>query len=261
VHLGHSCVPHLCEARGAHRLESTQNSAASEGSAVLCLRDRAGAPPAQAFMTSHPGALLNVLDVIPLLGLQVIPRERRTQLFSATMTNKVQKLQRACLVNPVKVGAAGLAPLRAAREAPGPSCRLFSVRVHRLPGPTITQVVSPRFVCVQVVCLRGQPGMIKTTQAPPLGDDGHPSRSSLRTRRATRLPDTPCRRTSLTQSAANAPTPAPVRLCARPPSRWRWPTSTPPWTPCGSSTSLCRRSTRTATWLTCSTSSAGQQPW
>lgn len=35
--------------------------------------------------------------------LKVIPRERRTQLFSATMTTKVQKLQRACLQNPVKV--------------------------------------------------------------------------------------------------------------------------------------------------------------
>lgn len=35
--------------------------------------------------------------------LKVIPRERRTQLFSATMTNKVQKLQRACLSNPVKI--------------------------------------------------------------------------------------------------------------------------------------------------------------
>eukprot|EP00877_Chromochloris_zofingiensis_P001236 jgi/Chrzof1/11112/Cz05g24070.t1 len=38
--------------------------------------------------------------------LKVIPKERRTQLFSATMTNKVQKLQRACLVNPVKVEVA-----------------------------------------------------------------------------------------------------------------------------------------------------------
>jgi superfamily II DNA/RNA helicase len=35
--------------------------------------------------------------------LKVVPRDRRTQLFSATMTNKVQKLQRACLVKPVKV--------------------------------------------------------------------------------------------------------------------------------------------------------------
>ena len=35
--------------------------------------------------------------------LKVIPRERRTQLFSATMTSKVAKLQRACLRNPVKV--------------------------------------------------------------------------------------------------------------------------------------------------------------
>jgi len=35
--------------------------------------------------------------------LQVIPEDRRTLLFSATMTSKVQKLQRACLSDPVKV--------------------------------------------------------------------------------------------------------------------------------------------------------------
>ncbi|XP_057769951.1 DEAD-box ATP-dependent RNA helicase 10 [Salvia miltiorrhiza] len=38
--------------------------------------------------------------------LSEIPRERRTFLFSATMTNKVKKLQRACLKNPVKIEAA-----------------------------------------------------------------------------------------------------------------------------------------------------------
>lgn len=35
--------------------------------------------------------------------LKVIPRDRRTYLFSATMTKKVKKLQRACLQEPVKV--------------------------------------------------------------------------------------------------------------------------------------------------------------
>ncbi|GFO00916.1 ATP-dependent rRNA helicase rrp3 [Plakobranchus ocellatus] len=35
--------------------------------------------------------------------LKVIPKERRTFLFSATMTKKVQKLQRACLRDPAKV--------------------------------------------------------------------------------------------------------------------------------------------------------------
>ncbi|KRX10465.1 P-loop containing nucleoside triphosphate hydrolase [Pseudocohnilembus persalinus] len=35
--------------------------------------------------------------------LEIIPRERNTFLFSATMTNKVNKLQRASLRNPVKV--------------------------------------------------------------------------------------------------------------------------------------------------------------
>ncbi|XP_052208647.1 DEAD-box ATP-dependent RNA helicase 10 [Diospyros lotus] len=42
------------------------------------------------------------IDVI----LEVIPRDRRTYLFSATMTKKVRKLQRACLRNPVKIEAA-----------------------------------------------------------------------------------------------------------------------------------------------------------
>merc|ERR1719167_1289653 len=35
--------------------------------------------------------------------VKVIPRERRTMLFSATMTSKVNKLQRAHLKDPVKV--------------------------------------------------------------------------------------------------------------------------------------------------------------
>ncbi len=35
--------------------------------------------------------------------LEVIPRDRRTFLFSATMTSKVNKLQRASLVDPVKI--------------------------------------------------------------------------------------------------------------------------------------------------------------
>ncbi|KAH7652940.1 RNA helicase protein [Dioscorea alata] len=37
--------------------------------------------------------------------LEAIPRDRRTYLFSATMTKKVSKLQRACLKNPVKIEA------------------------------------------------------------------------------------------------------------------------------------------------------------
>ncbi|KAG9449832.1 hypothetical protein H6P81_009797 [Aristolochia fimbriata] len=37
--------------------------------------------------------------------LKVLPRERRTYLFSATTTQKVHKLKRACLKNPAKVEA------------------------------------------------------------------------------------------------------------------------------------------------------------
>lgn len=38
-----------------------------------------------------------------LRDVDVLGQERRTQLFSATMTSKVAKLQRACLRDPVKV--------------------------------------------------------------------------------------------------------------------------------------------------------------
>ncbi|SJX62275.1 probable DEAD box protein (putative RNA helicase) [Sporisorium reilianum f. sp. reilianum] len=45
------------------------------------------------------------MDFGPIIDklLQSIPRERRTMLFSATMTTKVAKLQRASLKNPVRV--------------------------------------------------------------------------------------------------------------------------------------------------------------
>ena len=35
--------------------------------------------------------------------LEILPKERRTFLFSATMTNKVSKLERTSLKDPVKV--------------------------------------------------------------------------------------------------------------------------------------------------------------
>ena len=35
--------------------------------------------------------------------LKVVPKQRHTYLYSATMTRKVQKLQRATLHNPVRV--------------------------------------------------------------------------------------------------------------------------------------------------------------
>lgn len=45
------------------------------------------------------------MDFGPVIDklLQAIPRERRTMLFSATMTTKVAKLQRASLKNPTRV--------------------------------------------------------------------------------------------------------------------------------------------------------------
>lgn len=45
------------------------------------------------------------LDLGPVIDkiLGVIPKERTTYLFSATMTTKVAKLQRASLSNPVRV--------------------------------------------------------------------------------------------------------------------------------------------------------------
>jgi superfamily II DNA/RNA helicase len=45
------------------------------------------------------------LDFGPIIDkiLKVLPKERNTYLFSATMTSKVAKLQRASLANPVRV--------------------------------------------------------------------------------------------------------------------------------------------------------------
>ena len=45
------------------------------------------------------------MDFGPILDkiLKLIPKERTTYLFSATMTTKVAKLQRASLSNPVRV--------------------------------------------------------------------------------------------------------------------------------------------------------------
>src|SRR5271170_1793896 len=39
--------------------------------------------------------------------LKVLPKERRTMMFSATMSASVARLQRASLVNPVKVDVGG----------------------------------------------------------------------------------------------------------------------------------------------------------
>jgi ATP-dependent RNA helicase DDX47/RRP3 len=45
------------------------------------------------------------MDFGPVIDkiLRVIPKERNTYLFSATMTTKVAKLQRASLSNPVRL--------------------------------------------------------------------------------------------------------------------------------------------------------------
>jgi len=45
------------------------------------------------------------MDFGPVIDkiLKVMPKERTTYLFSATMTTKVAKLQRASLMNPIKV--------------------------------------------------------------------------------------------------------------------------------------------------------------
>ena len=47
--------------------------------------------------------LLRLVPLASLLPSQAIPRDRRTYLYSATMTSKVVKLQKACLKNPIKV--------------------------------------------------------------------------------------------------------------------------------------------------------------
>ena len=45
------------------------------------------------------------MDFGPVIDkiLRVLPKERNTYLFSATMTTKVEKLQRASLADPIRV--------------------------------------------------------------------------------------------------------------------------------------------------------------
>ncbi len=50
-------------------------------------------------MAAHLHIIILQVDKI----VKAIPRERTTYLFSATMTKKVHKLQRASLRNPVKI--------------------------------------------------------------------------------------------------------------------------------------------------------------
>jgi len=49
------------------------------------------------------------MDFGPIIDkiLKVIPKDRTTYLFSATMTTKVTKLQRASLTNPAKIEVSG----------------------------------------------------------------------------------------------------------------------------------------------------------
>ncbi len=69
------------------------------------------------------------IDVI----LAALPRERQTFLFSATMTNKVQKLQRASLVNPVKVEVSSKYVHAAGGTAQGRAMRMRRVVVLAFP--------------------------------------------------------------------------------------------------------------------------------
>lgn len=96
-------------AAGASRLLLYRHHATTS---VLCFSPQ---PHFRSAPLAHPTPLAAHLPVpccavLPALQPQhppqLIPRERRTQLFSATMTNKVAKLQRACLVSPVKIEVA-----------------------------------------------------------------------------------------------------------------------------------------------------------
>ena len=49
--------------------------------------------------------LLDTMDFGPVMDkiIQALPKDRNTYLFSATMTTKVEKLQRASMSNPARV--------------------------------------------------------------------------------------------------------------------------------------------------------------
>lgn len=83
--------------------------------------------------------------------LAVIPRERRTLLFSATMTSKVHKLQRASLRNPVKVRVPPFVQHRPA-EPMTRRAELMSPRFHfvALSRPANSTVCAPGSFCTRL---------------------------------------------------------------------------------------------------------------
>jgi superfamily II DNA/RNA helicase len=71
---------------------------------VACSQLTQAAPPPPPQVLDEADRLLD-MDFGPDIDgiLKAIPKERTTYLFSATMTTKVAKLQRASLSNPVRI--------------------------------------------------------------------------------------------------------------------------------------------------------------
>jgi hypothetical protein len=87
--------------------------------------------------------------------LKVIPTEdRRTMLFSATMTSKVAKLQRACLNNPVKVREHATALLCAPSLQRAPST--VSDSPSLLTGRSVVQILHSGYAATGVHVCTGQ---------------------------------------------------------------------------------------------------------
>lgn len=149
-------------------------------------------------------------------------QERRTQLFSATMTSKVAKLQRACLRDPVK-----------------------GEPQHSWPGGGAWLRAPLRCGGDRVGLAGGWP-LVPARMAARQGN-GRVAAAFLN---AVPLPwcvhTRACLQASSAAHVSNPHPPPPTRV------QWRLPPSTAPWRRCASSTCLCPPSTRTATSPLCS---------
>ena len=87
-----------------HQISGTKHLTYLKTPSLFCFFSSHSKKKIQSKVMDEADRLLNLDFEVELEKiLNLLPKDRRTFLFSATMTNKVEKLQRASLRNPVRV--------------------------------------------------------------------------------------------------------------------------------------------------------------
>ena len=114
---------------------------------------------------NHPSPCAPLCPLLP----PWCPQERRTQLFSATMTSKVAKLQRACLRDPVKGELRGVGGFAVSDVA---CCVCMRVRSRTPPGVRLRASPGLHAACLS---LRGTHPARSPSPPPPPASPAPPA--------------------------------------------------------------------------------------